>query len=140
MQIILDKGNEMKEVEVVAGIIKFNDEILCTQRDESKNEEVSFKWEFPGGKIEEGESGEDALKREIREELNMDIEVGEYFMEVKYAYSSFNLKMHTYFCVTHSKDLELLVHKNFKWIKMENLDTLDWAPADRVIIERLKNF
>lgn len=127
----------MKEIEVVAGIIKFNNKILCTQRDVSKNEEVSFKWEFPGGKIEEGEFPEDALRREIREELNMDISIEKYFMEISYTYPTFKLKMHTYICNTASDKLELLVHKDYKWLPAEKLNTLDWAPADSPIIDRL---
>lgn len=90
----------MKEIEVVAAIIKNDNKILCTQRDVSKNEEVSFKWEFPGGKIESGETQEEALAREIKEELNIDINIENYFMEVNYFYTSFKLKMHTYLCNT----------------------------------------
>lgn len=127
----------MKEIEVVAGIIKFNNKILCTQRDVSKNDEVSFKWEFPGGKIEEDEFPEDALRREIREELNMDISIEKYFMEINYTYPTFKLKMHTYLCSTNSDNIELLVHKDYKWLTKDKLNTLDWAPADSPIIDRL---
>lgn len=130
----------MKEIEVVAGIIKYNNnKILCTQRDVSKNEEVSFKWEFPGGKKEIGETNEQALKREIKEELNIDINIEKYFMEVNYDYPSFKLKMHTYICHTLTDRIELLVHKDFKWLSLDELNTLDWAPADTPIIDSLMN-
>ena len=127
----------MKEIEVVAAIIKHNNKILCTQRDVSKNEEVSFKWEFPGGKIEVGETNEEALKREIKEELNIDINIERCFMEVNYTYPSFKLKMHTYICNTESENIELLVHKDYKWLECSKLNTLDWAPADKPIINKL---
>ena len=127
----------MKEIEVVAAIIKNDNKILCTQRDVSKNEEVSFKWEFPGGKIESGETQEEALAREIKEELNIDINIERYFMEVNYTYPSFKLKMHTYICNTQTDNIELLVHKDYIWLECSKLNTLDWAPADKPIIDKL---
>ena len=127
----------MKEIEVVAAIIKYDNKILCTQRDVSKNEEVSFKWEFPGGKIEAGETQEEALAREIKEELNIDINIENYFMEVNYSYPSFKLKMHIYLCNTQTDNIELLVHKDYKWLRNDELNTLDWAPADKPIINKL---
>ena len=127
----------MKEIEVVAAIIKYNNKILCTQRDVSKNEEVSFKWEFPGGKIEVGETNEEALKREIKEELNIEVNIEKYFMEVNYIYPSFKLKMYTYLCNTQTDNIELLVHKDYKWLRNDELNTLDWAPADKPIINKL---
>ena len=127
----------MKEIEVVAAIIKHNNKILCTQRDVSKNEEVSFKWEFPGGKIEVGETNEEALKREIKEELNIEVNIEKYFMEVNYIYPSFKLKMYTYLCNTQTDNIELLVHKDYKWLRNDELNTLDWAPADKPIINKL---
>jgi len=127
----------MKEIEVVAAIIKNDNKILCTQRDVSKNEEVSFKWEFPGGKIEAEETQEEALAREIKEELNIDINIERYFMEVNYTYPSFKLKMHTYLCNTESENIELFVHKDYRWLECSKLNTLDWAPADKPIIDKL---
>ena len=127
----------MKEIEVVAAIIKHNNKILCTQRDVSKNEEVSFKWEFPGGKIEVGETNEEALKRGIKEELNIEVNIEKYFMEVNYIYPSFKLKMYTYLCNTQTDNIELLVHKDYKWLRNDELNTLDWAPADKPIINKL---
>ena len=129
----------MKEIEVVAAIIKYNNKILCTQRDVSKNEEVSFKWEFPGGKVEIGECQEDALKREIKEELDIDVICEKYFMEVNFSYPTFNLKMHTYICSTETDKIKLLVHKDYKWLDVSELQALDWCPADIVIIEKIMN-
>lgn len=129
----------MKIIEVVAGIIINNQQILCTQRDISKNSEVSFKWEFPGGKIEDNETHEEALHREIREELEMEISIDKYFMEINYSYPSFTLKMYTYLCSTTSPKPKLNVHKDYKWLYANQLETLDWAPADAPIIEKLMN-
>ena len=126
-----------KEIEVVAGIIYCDNKILCTQRDKSKNDEVSYKWEFPGGKIESGETREEALKREIKEELGIDINIQNFFMEVVYDYPLFKLKMYTYVCSTQTEDIELMVHKDYKWLFNHQLNTLDWAPADKPIIDRL---
>lgn len=127
----------MKQIEVVAGIIRHNNQILCTQRDKSKNKEVSFKWEFPGGKIEPGETHSQALLREIREELNMNINIDSYFMEINYSYATFQLKMYIYLCSSNNSTLELNVHKDYKWLTIEELHSLNWAPADAPIIEKL---
>ena len=86
----------MKHIEVVAAIIIKDNKIFCTQR--SNIDEVALKWEFPGGKMEDGESREDALEREIKEELDCDININEYFMTVKHKYKTFDLAMHCYKC------------------------------------------
>jgi 8-oxo-dGTP diphosphatase len=124
-------------IEVVAAVIVKNDTILATQRGYG---EFKDKWEFPGGKIQDNETKEEALIREIKEELNADINVDRYLTTVEYDYSKFHLIMHTYICslindvefVYHS-DNEL-EHENMVWLLKEDLDLLDWLPADLDII------
>lgn len=127
----------MKKVEVVAAIIQYENTILCVQRPEHKLEYVSKKYEFPGGKIEEGESHQQALKREIIEELNMEIEIGSLLITVVHPYPDFELTMHAYECKCTNKKLTLNEHIDCKWLKVEDLEELDWAGADIPITEKL---
>ena len=127
----------MKHLNVVAGIICHGDEILCMQRPASKYEYISLKYEFPGGKIEPGESKVEALKRELIEEMDMEVEVGEPFLTVNHAYPDFELTMHSYICKVNKKDFVMKEHNDFKWLKKENLLQLDWAMADKPIMEKL---
>ena len=132
--------SDLKKVEVAAAVIVKNGNILATQRGYG---EFKGKWEFPGGKIREGEFQEDALIREIKEELNADINVIDYLTTVRYDYPSFHLVMHTYICTLKS-DIEFvyhsdseLEHDNMIWLDKEDLDHLDWLPAD---IEAVKSY
>lgn len=127
-----------KIIEVVAAIILRDDRILCTQRNFSKYEYVSYKYEFPGGKIEMGEAEETALKREINEELGIDIKVNMKFLTLEHNYPDFIVVMHCYLCKTEAKEIMLNEHINFKWLCVEDLDTLDWAAADIPIVEKLR--
>ena len=122
----------MKQIEVVAAIIRKDDKIFATQRGYG-----DFKdgWEFPGGKIEPGESPEEALKREIWEELETKIEVGELITTVEYDYPKFHLTMHCYWCSVESGELTLKEHEAAKWLKLSEIDSVDWLPADRVVVE-----
>ena len=127
--------NIRKQIEVVAAIIIEKDKIFATQRGYG---EFKDGWEFPGGKIESGETPQQALKREIREELDKEIEVGELFDTVEYDYPDFHLTLHCYICTVKSGNLMLKEHKAAKWLSRENLDSVDWLPADIELIEKLK--
>ena len=127
----------MKEIFVVAGIIENNNKILCMQRDKGKFEYVSYKWEFPGGKIEEGETKQEALVRELREEMEMEVDVNEHLTDVYYEYPDFTMNMYCFKCKAHSDKFVLNVHHDFKWLKKEDLMSVDWAPADVPIVEKI---
>lgn len=127
----------MKYIEVVAAIIIYNNQILCVQRSENKLNYISQKWEFPGGKIEVGETKEETIKREISEELKMNINVEEEFITVSHQYPDFNLTMHSFICSTENKELILTEHINYKWLDKIELNQLDWAAADIPIMMKL---
>lgn len=125
----------MKVVRVAAAIIICDGKIFVTQRGYG---EFKDGWEFPGGKIEQGETPEEALVREIREELDSEIEVGELFETVEYDYPQFHLSMDCYLCTLKSGNLVLKEHEAAKWLSRENLDSVDWLPADHDLIRHLK--
>lgn len=127
----------MKIITVVASIIIYNNKILCVQRNLNKYEYISRKFEFPGGKIEQGESKEEALIREIKEELNMDINIESEFLTVEHQYPDFHLTMYSFICSCNDTKLELKEHIDFKWLKREELISLDWAAADIPIVNKL---
>lgn len=128
--------NPRKRIEVVAAIILDEGKIFATQRGYG---EFKDGWEFPGGKMEQGETPEQALKREIREELDVEIEVGQLFDTVEYDYPSFHLTMHCFLCTIKSGELILKEHEAAKWLNKESLDSVEWLPADLGLIEKLKN-
>ena len=125
----------MKTIKVVAAIIKKNDRIFATQRGYG-----DFKdgWEFPGGKVEEGESPEEALVREIKEELDADIRVGRLLETVEYDYPDFHLSMKCFICELISEEVILKEHEAARWLTRSELDTVGWLPADLSLIEKLK--
>ena len=121
----------MKQIRTVAGVIKNEKgEVLCTLRDQGKYDYVSFKWEFPGGKIEEGETNEQTLVRELHEELDIDVKINRFIYQVEHDYPDFHLSMAVFDCDLVSKQIKMNVHKGIKWLKPENLMELDWAAAD----------
>ncbi len=126
----------MKEVNVVAAIIRDENRIFATQRGYG---EYKDGWEFPGGKVEAGETPEQALAREIREELDTEIEVGEYLDTIEYDYPTFHLSMRCYWCTVKSGDLVLKEHEAARWLTKETMDSVEWLPADITIIEKIKN-
>lgn len=125
----------MKTIEVVAAIILRDGAYFATQRGYGEFEGM---WEFPGGKIEPGESREDALKREIQEELGVDIYIKELLCTTEYDYPTFHLTMHCYLCSVASGEIELREHKSAQWLTAETLDTVEWLPADKEIIAKLR--
>ena len=125
----------MKTIKVVAAIIRDNGRIFATQRGYGDQKDG---WEFPGGKIEPGETPEEALKREIREELDAEIAVGESAGRIEYDYPDFHLSMDCFFCTLVSGSLTLKEHEAAKWLAPEELDSVPWLPADLSLIERLK--
>ena len=127
----------MKKVEVVAGVIFCNDLILCVQRPNNKFQYISQKFEFPGGKIEEGETKEDALHRELLEELSLSTKITSFFMTVVHEYPDFELTMHSFICEVNSKELTLHEHIDHKWLNINELTDLDWAAADIPIVNKL---
>ena len=126
--------NERKHIVVVAAIIVRDGRIFATQRGYGEWKDW---WEFPGGKIEHGETPEDALKREIREELATEIEVDELLTTVEYDYPKFHLTMYCYLCTIISGDLSLLEHEDARWLALDELDCVKWLPADKDVIEKL---
>lgn len=126
--------DERKHIEVVAAIIVRDRRIFATQRGYGEWKDW---WEFPGGKIEHGETPENALKREIREELATEIEVDELLTTVEYDYPKFHLTMHCYLCTIISGDLSLLEHEDARWLAIDELDSVKWLPADKDVIEKL---
>ena len=125
----------MKQVRVVAAVIKDNGKIFATQRGYGDYKDG---WEFPGGKIEEGETPQEALKREIREELDTEIEVGELIDTIEYDYPTFHLLMDCFWCEVVSGDLVLKEHESAKWLSKDELDSVDWLPADITLINKIR--
>ena len=125
----------MKTIEVVAAIITHNNQIFATQRGYG---EFKDGWEFPGGKMEAGETPKQALVREIKEELDTEIEVGDLVDTVEYDYPQFHLTMHCFWCTVKSGDLVLKEHEAARWLTRDNIDSVDWLPADKGLIEKIK--
>lgn len=126
----------MKQIEVVAAVIvNKENEFFCARR---KNEgPLALKWEFPGGKIENGESLTEALIREIKEEFSTKIQVNDFIMTVKHQYETFHITMHAFYATVINGDLVLNEHTDFKWLKKDDLLSLDWAEADIPIVKAL---
>ena len=126
----------IKSIEVVAAVIFRGDRIFATQRGYG---EFKDGWEFPGGKMEPGESKEDALKRELREELNVEIEVENLLKTIEYDYPNFHLTMHCFKSKLKKGEPELLEHEAAKWVSKDEIDNIAWLPADIEIIEQVKS-
>ena len=125
----------MKNIRVVAAIIINKDKVFATQRGYG---EFKDGWEFPGGKIEEGETPEQALEREIQEELETKIQVNEKIDTVEYDYPNFHLSMDCFICNIIEGDLVLKEHEAAKWLSKDELYSVNWLPADEGLIEKIK--
>ena len=126
----------MKRIEVVAGIIKDGDKVFATQR--GYGEQKGF-WEFPGGKMEAGETPQQALARELKEELAIDVSVGDFLCTVDYDYPAFHLTMHCFFCtIAGGKAPELLEHEAARWLAPAELHSVNWLPADVEVVKVLE--
>ncbi|MBO4290014.1 MAG: (deoxy)nucleoside triphosphate pyrophosphohydrolase [Lachnospiraceae bacterium] len=125
----------MKTIHVVAAIIHDKDRIFATQRGYGDWKDY---WEFPGGKIEPGETPQEALRREIMEELDTEIAVGEHLTTIEYDYPEFHLSMECFMAEVTEGRLTLKEHEAARWLNKHELDTVNWLPADQIIIELLK--
>lgn len=124
-----------KRIEVVAAIIRDDEgRIFATQRGYG---DMKDGWEFPGGKMEKGETPEQALRREIKEELDTLIVVENLLTTVEWDYPDFHLTMHCYWCRVESGELTLKEHEAARWLTLDQLDTVDWLPADREVVAKL---
>lgn len=124
----------MKDIEVVAAILHRNGAYFATQRGYGEFEGM---WEFPGGKIEFGETHDVALKREIQEELGIDIIIEKLLCTTEYDYPLFHLKLHCYLCKIVSGEIVLREHKSAQWLTVDTLNSVEWLPADKEVIEKL---
>lgn len=126
----------MKTIKVVAAIIKKENQIMIAQRLKG---EFAGEWEFPGGKIEVGETSQEALKREIMEEMELDIEVKDYLVTAEYDYSTFHLSMDCFMCELKNEKIHLHDHTAIKWIPInEDIKNIDWVPADVQVFEAVQ--
>jgi 8-oxo-dGTP diphosphatase len=125
----------MKQIEVVAAIIRKDGQVFATQRGYGEWKDW---WEFPGGKLEAGESPEEALKREIREELSTDICIEEFLCTVEYDYPKFHLTMHCYKCSLLTEALHLNEHEAARWLTIKEIDSVRWLPADILVVKSHK--
>ena len=130
----------MKHYEVVAAVIEFENKILCMQRGKARYDYTSYKFEFPGGKVEAGEEKYVALSRELREEMDLDVSIREkdYLLTVEHTYPDFAITMHAYLYKVATPNFVMKEHVDFKWLPVSKLDSLEWAEADKPIVEWLK--
>ena len=126
---------EKKKIRVVAAVIRKEDKVFATQRGYGNYKDW---WEFPGGKIEEGESPEEALKREIREELDIDLEITAFLKTIDYDYPEFHLSMDCYWCRIREGQLKLLEHEAARWLPLNDLRQVNWLPADLLVVDILE--
>jgi len=122
-------------IEVTCAIIVEKEQVLVTQRSESMSHPL--KWEFPGGKVKEGETAEDCIKREIREELGLEIRVERLLRAVRFGYKSHTIKLIPFICKVVKGSISLNEHRSFRWVPLKDLEELDWLEADVEIVKKL---
>tara|TARA_B100001057_G_C22259215_1_gene722542 strand:- start:37 stop:462 length:426 start_codon:yes stop_codon:yes gene_type:complete len=127
----------IKSIEVVAAIIIYQGKFLCCQRGDHKFSYIANRFEFPGGKIEQGEIAEDALKREIKEELNLEIMVNKHVLKINHQYPDFNLIMDCFLCSVSDFQIKLNDHISYKLVDLNKLKALEWVPADIELVDYL---
>ena len=132
-----EEDKRMKSIRVSAAVIHRDGKIFATQRGYG---EYKGKWEFPGGKREEGESGEEALYREIREELDSKVKIEKLICTTDYDYPTFHLTMDVYLSTLIEGKLTLLEHEDAQWVSLDSIDNLDWLPADWSVIDEIKKY
>ncbi len=133
-----ERGVEMKKrIEVVGAVLTYEGKIFAAQRGPGRSMENY--WEFPGGKIEEGESPREALARELREELKLDAEIGNHILTVDHEYDFAVISLATYFCSVSSPEIKLTEHTEYRWLEPAELYSVDWAPADIPTVDILVN-
>ena len=125
----------MKRIEVVAAVIRKGDKVFATQRGYGDWKDW---WEFPGGKMEPGEAPRDTLVREIREELNAEIHVGDLIETIEWDYPAFHLTLHCYWCTLKTGSIHLNEHESARWLGADNLLCVNWLPADESLVGRIK--
>lgn len=128
----------MKHYDVVAAVVLVDDRILCVQKGKTRYTYTSYKFEFPGGKVEPGESQQEALSREIREELGYSIIVGEKIISIHHDYPDFSITMTAFKCTAQDTELTLTEHVTARWLTVNELDCLNWAAADIPVVEAVK--
>lgn len=129
----------MKHYTVTAAILSNENQILCMQRNKGKFDYISYKYEFPGGKVEEGETFEAGLSRELTEEMGVDVSISpnNFYMTVEHEYPDFKITMHSYLIEVRNREFVMKEHLDAKWLDANELKTLDWAEADKPIVEAL---
>ena len=128
----------MKSFDVVAAVIIVDQKILCVQRGKGNHTYLAYKYEFPGGKVEPGETEEHAIIREIKEELDLEISVEKKFLTVQHAYPDITITLHSFLCSCENPTLTLTEHLNYKWLSIGELRELEWAAADEPIVRKLE--
>ena len=128
---------QSRKIQVVGAVFIKNGAVFAAMRGASKYAYIANKYEFPGGKIEDGESPQEALKRELREEMDLDAMIGRHYMTAEHTYPDFDIVLQVYLCEMKS-DFNLREHVSFRWLSAEELQPEMWAPADAPIVEQLK--